>query len=50
MLDKFVEKKISNFIIGVDEVGIGPLAETVVSAAVILSEEFDTININDSKK
>ena len=34
MLDKFVEKKISNFIIGVDEVGRGPLAGPVVSAAV----------------
>lgn len=50
MLDKFVEKKISNFIIGVDEVGRGPLAGPVVSAAVILSEDFDTNDINDSKK
>ena len=35
---------------GVDEVGRGPLAGPVVTAAVILSEDFDLIDVNDSKK
>lgn len=37
-------------IAGVDEVGRGPLAGPVVAAAVVLSEDFDLIEINDSKK
>jgi ribonuclease HII len=35
---------------GVDEAGRGPLAGPVVSAAVVLSENFDVPGINDSKK
>ena len=35
---------------GIDEVGRGPLAGPVVAAAVILPEDFDLIEVNDSKK
>ena len=38
------------FITGVDEVGRGPLAGPVVSAAVILPEDFNIVGINDSKQ
>lgn len=37
-------------IAGVDEVGRGPLAGPVVSAAVILPKECDLVGINDSKQ
>ena len=37
-------------IAGVDEVGRGPLAGPVVTAAVILPEQFDLPNLTDSKK
>ncbi len=50
MLNIFEEKKISKNIIGVDEVGRGPLAGPVVSAAVILPNDFDINQLNDSKK
>jgi ribonuclease HII len=36
-------------IVGVDEVGRGPLAGPVVAAAVILPEDFDVTGIRDSK-
>lgn len=35
---------------GVDEVGRGPLAGPVVTASVIIDEDFDLIEVNDSKK
>ena len=35
---------------GVDEVGRGPLAGPVVTAAVILPENFDLPGLTDSKK
>lgn len=35
---------------GVDEVGRGPLAGPVVTAAVVIDDSFDLINVNDSKK
>ncbi|WP_301049291.1 ribonuclease HII [Lactobacillus intestinalis] len=35
---------------GVDEVGRGPLAGPVVTAAVIIDKNFDLIDVNDSKK
>lgn len=38
------------YIAGVDEVGRGPLAGPVVTAAVILPEDFDVPGIDDSKK
>ncbi|MBQ9015822.1 MAG: ribonuclease HII [Firmicutes bacterium] len=38
------------FIAGVDEVGRGPLAGPVVTAAVVLPEDFDVLGIDDSKK
>ena len=38
------------FVAGVDEVGRGPLAGPVVTAAVILPEDFDVPGIDDSKK
>ena len=37
-------------IIGVDEVGRGPLAGPVISAAIILNKEMIPVGINDSKK
>ena len=38
------------FIVGIDEVGRGPLAGPVVAAAVILPEDFYVLGIDDSKK
>ena len=38
------------YIGGVDEVGRGPLAGPVVTACVVLPEDFDVIGIDDSKK
>lgn len=35
---------------GVDEVGRGPLAGPVVTAAVVIDADFDLIDVNDSKK
>jgi len=40
----------SNLVAGVDEVGRGPLAGPVVTAAVILPNDFDLPGLNDSKK
>ena len=37
-------------IAGVDEVGRGPLAGPVVTAAVILPEKFNLLGLDDSKK
>lgn len=50
MLSFESEKKISSNIIGVDEVGRGPLAGPVVAAAVILNQNILLEGINDSKK
>ncbi|QNQ82352.1 ribonuclease HII [Lactobacillus sp. PV012] len=40
----------NQLVAGVDEVGRGPLAGPVVTAAVILPEDFNLIDVNDSKK
>ena len=40
----------NKLVAGVDEVGRGPLAGPVVTAAVILDKNFDLIDVNDSKK
>lgn len=38
------------YVAGVDEVGRGPLAGPVVSACVVLPENFDVLGVDDSKK
>lgn len=38
------------FVAGIDEVGRGPLAGPVVTAAVILPQDFHVLEINDSKQ
>lgn len=35
---------------GIDEVGRGPLAGPIVTAAVIIDQNFDLLDVNDSKK
>lgn len=45
---EFWHKK--QLVAGVDEVGRGPLAGPVVTAAVIIDEKFNLIDVNDSKK
>lgn len=53
-LERFsYEKKFwakGELVAGVDEVGRGPLAGPVVTAAVIIDKNFDLIDVNDSKK
>lgn len=39
-----------SIVAGVDEVGRGPLAGPVVTAAVVLDDSFDLVEVNDSKK
>lgn len=39
-----------SYIAGVDEVGRGPLAGPVVTACVVLPEDFDVLGVDDSKK
>ena len=38
------------YVAGIDEVGRGPLAGPVVTAAVILPEDFSVLGVDDSKK
>lgn len=42
--------KKGELVAGVDEVGRGPLAGPVVTAAVIIDHNFDLLEVNDSKK
>ena len=39
-----------HYVAGVDEVGRGPLAGPVVTACVIMPEDFDVLGVDDSKK
>ena len=45
-----LKEKGYRFIAGVDEVGRGPLAGPVVTAAVVLPDGFDVLGVDDSKK
>ena len=45
---RFWQRK--QLVAGVDEVGRGPLAGPVVTAAVIIDQNFNLIEVNDSKK
>ncbi|RRK10968.1 ribonuclease HII [Lactiplantibacillus garii] len=38
------------YVTGIDEVGRGPLAGPVVTAAVVLPQDFDLLEVNDSKQ
>lgn len=49
-MEKNLRKEGYKHIAGVDEAGRGPLAGPVVAAAVILSEDFMAIDLNDSKQ
>jgi ribonuclease HII len=44
------DKKFGQIIIGIDEVGRGPLAGPVVAAAIVLDEHATNLGIKDSKK
>ena len=44
------ENAIAKLVAGVDEAGRGPLAGSVVAAAVILDENFPIDGLTDSKK
>lgn len=48
--EKNARAKGHRLIVGIDEVGRGPLAGPVVAAAVILPENFQLLGVNDSKK
>lgn len=48
--EQIIRKQGYTYIAGIDEVGRGPLAGPVVTAAVILPEDFYLLGIDDSKK
>ena len=50
MLTLSEEKKLGSIIVGVDEVGRGPLAGPVTAAAVMFNDKSKINKINDSKK
>lgn len=49
-IERDLKKQGYQYICGVDEVGRGPLAGPVVSAAVILKDDFDLYDVIDSKQ
>ena len=48
--EESLKKKGIHLIVGVDEVGRGPLVGPVVAACVILKDDFDLPGLTDSKK
>lgn len=50
LFEKEIWQNGQTYIAGIDEVGRGPLAGPVVSAAVILPKDFHVLEINDSKQ
>ena len=48
--EKEARKSGHSLIAGIDEAGRGPLAGPVVSAAVVLPENFNIVDVDDSKK
>lgn len=50
LMDLSYKEKGFKYVIGIDEVGRGPLAGPVVAAAVILPSDFNFMGIDDSKK
>ena len=48
--DFFYEKTLGGVILGIDEVGRGCVSGPVVAAGVMLNDQIDTSEINDSKK
>lgn len=48
--DKSQKRGNIRFVAGTDEVGRGPLAGPVVTACVVLPDDFDVLGIDDSKK
>lgn len=48
--ERGLRAKGTKYIAGIDEVGRGPLAGPVVSACVVLPEDFDILGVDDSKK
>lgn len=49
-IERYFWEQGTHYIAGIDEVGRGPLAGPVVAAAVILPNDFDVLEINDSKQ
>lgn len=48
--ERQARKQGHRYIAGIDEVGRGPLAGPVVTCAVVLPEDFDVVEVNDSKQ
>lgn len=49
-IERYFWEQGMQYVAGIDEVGRGPLAGPVVAAAVILPNDFDVLEINDSKQ
>ena len=48
--EKALHEKGIQYVAGIDEVGRGPLAGPVVTACVVLPEDFHVPGVDDSKK